>query len=96
MQFMVLFSRDPAKANETPSSEVRNAEFQRVRQMYAEGLVQQVWLRGDAGGACMIAEAPNKETLAQAFSTLPLVKAGTLLAPMIVPLKPYSGFSPAP
>jgi hypothetical protein len=44
----------------------------------------------------MIAEAPNAETLAQAFSTLPLVKAGTLLAPMIVPLKPYSGFSPAP
>jgi muconolactone delta-isomerase len=96
MQFMVLFSRDPSKANETPPSELRNAEFQRVRQLYAEGLVQQVWLRGDAGGACMIAEAPNAETLAQAFSTLPLVKAGTLLAPMIVPLKPYSGFSPAP
>jgi muconolactone delta-isomerase len=96
MQFMVLFSRDPTKANETPPSELRNAEFQIVRQLYAEGLVQQVWLRGDAGGACMIAEAPNTETLAQAFSKLPLVKAGTLLPPKIVPLKPYSGFSPAP
>jgi hypothetical protein len=79
MQFMTLFSWHPDKA-ETPA--------------YAAGLVRQIWLRGDAGGACAIVEAASTDEVAEKFNALPLVREGYLQPPMIVPLKPYSGFAP--
>jgi nicotinamidase-related amidase len=47
-----------------------------------------------AGGACMIAEATSTDEVAAKLNALPLVRAGYLQSPMIVPLKPYSGFAP--
>ena len=44
-------------------------EFQKVRELYVEGLVQQVWLRGDAGGACMIVEAASVDEVAEKLNT---------------------------
>jgi muconolactone delta-isomerase len=94
MQFMILFTRHPDK-DETPApAGLREAEFEKVRGLYTDGLVQQIWLRGDAGGACMIVEAPSPEEVAAQLNALPLVRAGFLQPPMIVPLKPYSGFAP--
>ncbi|MBV8899575.1 MAG: hypothetical protein JOY92_05630 [Verrucomicrobia bacterium] len=94
MQFMILFSRHPEKASLPVPADLREAEFQVVRGFYADGFVRQVWLRGDAGGACMMAEASSAEEVAQKLNTLPLVQAGFLQAPLIVPLKPYLGFAP--
>jgi hypothetical protein len=45
-------------------------------------------------GACMIAEGASIEEVASKLTTLPLVHGAFLQAPMIVPLKPYSGFAP--
>jgi hypothetical protein len=67
-----------------------------VRGFYAEGFVQQVWLRGDAAGACMMAQASSAGEVAEKLKALPLVQAGFLQATMIVPLKPYLGFAPWP
>ena len=67
-----------------------------MREFYAEGLVRQVWLRGDAGGVCMIVEAASADEVAEKLNTLPLIQAGFLQPPMIVPLKPYLGFAPRP
>jgi hypothetical protein len=94
MQFMILFSRHPDKATTPAPTEIREAEFEKVRGFYTDGLVQQVWLRGDAGGACMIVEAHSIDDVAQKLGELPLVRAGFLQSPLIVPLKPYSGFAP--
>jgi len=94
MQFMILFSRHPDKAATPAPSDLREAEFEMVRGYYAGGLVRQIWLRGDAGGACMLVEANSAEEAAEKFGELPLVRAGFLQSPMIVPLKPYSGFAP--
>jgi hypothetical protein len=85
MQFMILFSWHAEKAQTPAAADLRESEFQTVRGLYTDGLVQQVWLRGDAGGACMIVEA---------VGALPLVREGYLQPPTIVPLKPYSGFAP--
>jgi hypothetical protein len=90
MQFMILLSWHPEKA-QTPAAE---SEFQTVRGLYTDGLVQQVWLRGDAGGACMIVEAASTDEVAEKLGALPLVREGYLQPPTIVPLKPYSGFAP--
>ena len=63
MQFMTLFSTDKA---ETPApADLREAEFEKIRGLYTDGLVQQIWLRGDAGGACMIVEAASTDEVAE-------------------------------
>jgi muconolactone delta-isomerase len=94
MQFMTLFTRHPDRAETPAPAEIREAEFEKVRGLYADGLVRQIWLRGDAGGACMIVEAASIDEVSEKLSELPLVHAGFLQPPMIVPLKPYSGFAP--
>jgi muconolactone delta-isomerase len=92
MQFMTLFTRHPNKAKTPAPAELREAEFEKVRSLYADGLVRQIWLRGDAGGACMIVEAASIDEVSEKLSELPLVRAGFVQPPMIAPLKPYSGF----
>jgi len=82
------------RALDNYTDDLKEAEFEKVRRFYTEGLVQQVWLRGDAGGACMIVEAASTDEVAEKLGELPLVRAGFLQPPMIVPLKPYSGFAP--
>jgi hypothetical protein len=94
MQFMILFTRHPNKAKAPVPAELREAEFETVRGFYTDGLVQQIWLRGDGGGACMIVEATSTDEVAAKLDALPEVRAGFLQPPMIVPLKPYSGFAP--
>ncbi len=42
----------------------------------------------------MIVEATSTDEVAAKLNTLPLVRAGFLQPPTIVPLKPYSGFAP--
>ncbi|MDB5405754.1 MAG: hypothetical protein JWL84_666 [Rhodospirillales bacterium] len=94
MQFMILFSRHPDKAETPAPADLREAEFEKMRSFYIDGLLQQAWLRGDAGGACAIVEAASTDEVAEKLNTLPLIRAGFLQPPMIVPLKPYSGFAP--
>ena len=94
MQFMTLFTRHPDRAETPAPADLRESEFEKVRGFYTEGLVQQIWLRGDAGGACMIVEATSADEVAAKLNALPLVRVGFLQPPMIVPLKPYSGFAP--
>ena len=94
MQFMILFSWHPEKAQTPAAADLRESEFQTVRGLYTDGLVQQVWLRGDAGGACMIVEAVSTDEVAEKLGALPLVREGYLQPPTIVPLKPDSGFAP--
>jgi len=42
----------------------------------------------------MIVVAASTDEVAENLNALPLVRAGYLQPPMIVPLKPYSGFAP--
>jgi hypothetical protein len=42
----------------------------------------------------MIVEAASIDEVSEKLSELPLVRAGFVQPPMIVPLKPYSGFAP--
>ncbi len=96
MQFMILFSRNPEKAATPTPADLREMEFQKVRGFYLEGFVQQVWLRDDTPGACMIVETGSVRDVTEKLNTLPLVQAGFLQPPVVVPLKPYSGFAPRP
>jgi len=71
MQFMVLFTRHPDKAETPAPADLREAEFEKIRGLYTDGLVQQIWLRGDAGGACMIVEAASTDEVVEKLNALP-------------------------
>jgi muconolactone delta-isomerase len=96
MQFMTLFSWHPDKAETPAPADLREAEFEMIRGLHAAGLVRQIWLRGDAGGACAIVEAASTDEVAEKFNALPLVREGYLQPPMIVPLKPSAGVRKPP
>ncbi|CAG9183043.1 hypothetical protein [Cupriavidus pampae] len=93
MQFLVLVSRTSPAPQNPPTAADREAESEVIRHLYVDGVVRQIWLRGD-GGAAVLAEADDAERLVRAFSALPLVKSGFLQPPQVIELKPYSGFGP--
>ena len=70
------------------------AEGARVKEMYAAGIVRQIWARADAGGAAILWEAADEAEVRAAVESLPLFKAGMLEIVALVPLKPYAGFGP--
>ncbi|PLQ00550.1 hypothetical protein [Cupriavidus pauculus] len=92
MQYLVLVSRNAVAPKEPPTAAEREAESEFVRHLHAEGMVRQIWLRD--GGAVILAEAADAQSLEQTFATLPLVQSGFLDAPTVIRLQPYPGFGP--
>jgi muconolactone delta-isomerase len=75
--------------------ELNARESQRVRELYAIGLLRQIWKRGDVPGATMLWEAPGEAEVRAALATLPINQAGMMEILFVVPLGPYPGFSAA-
>jgi muconolactone delta-isomerase len=95
MQFLSLSRRKVAEFGEAAfTPELAAAEAQRVREMYVEGTLRQVWRRGDTAGAAIVWEAADEATVRAALESLPLNRAGLLEITALVPLAPYSGFGP--
>jgi muconolactone delta-isomerase len=70
-------------------------ESQRVKELYATGLLRQLWKRGDAAGACILWEAGSEDEVRAALDSLPIKQAGMMEIVILVPLHPYPGFCPA-
>jgi muconolactone delta-isomerase len=96
MQFLTLSRRrTDAFPPEAFTPELIAQEGQRVKEMYATGLIRQIWKRGDIPGAAIIWEAANESQVRDAVATLPIYKAGMLELTAILPLEPYAGFGPS-
>jgi len=67
-------------------------ESQRVRELYASGLLRQVWKRDDVPGAAILWEAPGEAEVRAALASLPVNQAGMLEILFVVPLSAYPGF----
>lgn len=96
MQFLSVSRR---RTHEFPpeafTPELISGEGARVKELYAQGVIRQVWARGDgAGGAAILWEAANESEVRAALESLPLFKAGLLEVVILLPLKPYAGFGP--
>jgi len=95
MQFLSLSRRlvdkFPAEAF-TP--ELASRETARVRELYAAGILRQIWKRGDTPGASILWEAPSKADVEAAIASLPIFQAGLLEIVALIPLEPYPGFGP--
>jgi hypothetical protein len=93
MQFMVLSSRYTDQYEEADFGAVIPAETQRVRQLYADGVLRQIWLRDDLPGACFLLEAPDEDSARSTVNALPMAHSG-LSGFTVIPLRPYGGFGP--
>jgi len=96
MQFLSVSRR---RTDEFPpeafTPELIAGEGARVKELYAQGVVRQIWARADAGGAAILWEAQSEMEVRAAMESLPLFRAGMLEIVILAPLKPYAGFGPA-
>jgi muconolactone delta-isomerase len=95
MQFLSLSRRRTDAFSPEAFGALAAQESQRVKELYAVGVLRQIWLRGDAPGASILWEAASEDEVREALATLPIFKAGMLEIVALVPLKPYPGFGPA-
>ena len=95
MQFLSLSRRrTDAFPPEAFTPELIRRESARVRELYASGLLRQIWRRGDIPGASILWEAGSEAEIRAAIESLPIYQAGMLELVALVPLEPYPGFCP--
>ena len=96
MQFLSVSRR---RTDEFPpeafTSELVAREAERVRELYAAGLLRQVWRRTETAGAAILWEAASEDEVRAALASLPIAQAGMLEVVLLTPLAPYPGFGPA-
>jgi muconolactone delta-isomerase len=96
MQFLTLSRRrTDAFPPEAFSPELVAREGARVKELYAAGLIRQIWRRADVPGASILWEAASEAEVRAALDSLPIFQAGMLEILALVPLAPYPGFGPA-
>jgi len=96
MQFLTLSRRrTDAFPPESFTKDLTSREAQRVRELYAAGILRQVWRRSDLPGAAILWEAASEAVVLDAVASLPLAQANMLELVALVPLEPYPGFAQA-
>jgi muconolactone delta-isomerase len=96
MQFLSVSRRRTDQfPPEAFTPELGARESQRVRELYAAGLLRQIWKRSDIPGAAILWEASDEAEVRAALASLPIFQAGMLEIVLVAPLEPYPGFGPA-
>jgi muconolactone delta-isomerase len=94
MQFLSLSRRRiDAFPPEAFTPQLLSRESERVKALYASGILRQIWKRGDVPGASILWEAATEAEVQSALASLPIAQAGMLEILALVPLEPYSGFA---
>jgi muconolactone delta-isomerase len=92
MQFLVLTLRNTQYTDDDFAPRLAG-ELQRVRELYADEVVRQIWSRQDRPGAALLVEADSSKELAERMGTFPLVNAGMVDIDAIIPLKPHAALA---
>jgi len=92
MQFLAIARRRVEAFPEALISEQLPAEAERVRELYAAGIMRTIYSRGDVPGAVVLLEASDLAEAEAAMRSLPLHRSG-MLEVEIVPLRPFRGFA---
>lgn len=94
MQFLSLSRRrTDVFPPEAFTPELAGREAQRVKELYAAGLLRQVWKRGDIAGAAILWEAGSEAEVRKALDSLPIAQAGMLEVTALMALEPYPGMA---
>lgn len=92
-QFLVLSRRRTEHFAEADFEALIPHETQRIRTLYAQGVVRQIWLRTDQPGAAFILEADDPSSAQAVVDSLPMATHG-LSEFTVTSLTPYRGFGP--
>lgn len=93
MQFLSISRRRTDAFTPDQFAKHIDAERERVRELYRDGIVRQLWIRGDVAGAVMLIEAPDLASAQAALDSLPLAQRG-MLDVELMPIAPYPAFFP--
>lgn len=94
MQFLSISRRRTDQfPPEAFTADLAAREVQRVKALYASGILRQVWKRGDVPGASILWEADSEAEVRTAIESLPIYQAGMLELVALLPLEPYPGFT---
>lgn len=93
MQFMVITERYSDRFEEEAFAAIIPEETEAVRELYIEGIVRAIWLRGDTRGACFLLEAESLDAAEAIVATFPLAQK-EMSEFRVIPLQPYGGFGP--
>ncbi|MVU75915.1 hypothetical protein GPX89_01495 [Nocardia sp. ET3-3] len=93
MQFLVLTERYQDRFTEDDFAAVIPGETEHVRQLHADNVVRNIWLRGDTRGAAFIIEAATLAEAEAVVAEFPLSRKD-MSDFRIIPLQPYGGFGP--
>lgn len=93
MQFLSISRRLTERFSDEQFSAHIDAERERVRELYRDGIVRAIWARKDIGGAVMLLECADEAAARQAVGSLPLAQRD-MLEVQILPLGAYPAFFP--
>ena len=93
MQFLSISRRLTERFSDEQFSAHIEAERERVRELYRDGIVRAIWSRKDIAGAVMLLECADESTARQAVGSLPLAQRD-MLEVTIMPLGAYPAFFP--
>jgi muconolactone delta-isomerase len=95
VQFLVLTRRRmDLFPVESWTPELVEAEAQRVRELFAAGVIRNAWRRRDIPGAALLMEAATEDEVKAAMESLPLAQLKMLEVATLTQLDPYPGFGP--
>jgi muconolactone delta-isomerase len=94
-QFIAILKRNVADfPPEAFTPEIMEAEAERARALYGDGINRALWSRLDYPGAVALMEAGSAEEALASLASLPLMQRGMLAVELLVPVGPYRGFLP--
>lgn len=93
MQFISISRRLTERFSDEQFAALIDAERERVRELYRDGVVRSIWSRKDAPGAVMLLECADEAAAHAAVNSLPLAQRG-MLEVQILPLSAYPAFFP--
>jgi hypothetical protein len=93
-QFIAVIKRDLDRFKEEEFAPLLEPEAERLRALYASGLVRAAWGRKDCPGAVLLIEAPTLDEARAGINSLPLLERGMLVLEQFFEMGPYRGFTP--
>lgn len=93
MQFLSISRRLTEHFSDEQFGRHIDAERERVRELYRDGIVRAIWSRKDLPGAVMLLECADEGAAREAVGSLPLAQRD-MLEVTILPLAPYPAFFP--
>lgn len=93
MQFISISRRITERYSDEQFAALIDAERERVRELYRDGVVRAIWSRKDVPGAVMLLECRDEAAAHAAVNSLPLAQRA-MLDLQIVALTSYPAFFP--